>query len=114
MVYSGRLRDGETIEVDPKRDKVRVDGRVVLEKQLRDLNEYQVWFDREPAADTAAAKTKTTPTKVEVRTASPQEVPANKPAAAQPARSVEVQTNAPVEVKTDQPVEVQTGKPAAE
>ena len=50
MVYSGRVQQGETLELDPRRDNVRLEGRVVLEKDLRDLNEYQVWFDDERAA----------------------------------------------------------------
>ena len=45
MVYHGRLLQGETLEVRPKDDKVMVDGRVVCESNLRDLNEYQIWFD---------------------------------------------------------------------
>jgi hypothetical protein len=49
MVYSGRLRRGDTLELDPRRDEVRVEGRAVLESDLRDLNEYQVWFDAEPS-----------------------------------------------------------------
>jgi hypothetical protein len=50
MVYSGRVQQGETLELDPRRDNVRLEGRVVLEKDLRDLNEYQVWFEDERAA----------------------------------------------------------------
>jgi hypothetical protein len=55
MLYSGRVRQGETLELDPKRDKVRLEGRVVMEKDLRDLNQYQVWFDEEGAAPSGAA-----------------------------------------------------------
>src|SRR5918993_3907604 len=43
MLYSGRVRHGETVELDPKRDSIRVDGRTVMNKDIRDLNEYQVW-----------------------------------------------------------------------
>ena len=50
MVYSGRLKRGETLELDPRRDGVRVDGRKVVETRLRDLNEYQVWFDADQSA----------------------------------------------------------------
>ena len=49
MVYAGRVQRGETLELDPRRDSVRLEGRTVLEKDLRDLNEYQVWFDEEGA-----------------------------------------------------------------
>ena len=62
MVYSGRVREGETLEIDPKRDNIRLEGRVVLEKQLRDLHQYQVWFDEEHSAAAPAGK------KVEVKT----------------------------------------------
>lgn len=54
MLYSGRVRQGETLELDPRRDKVRLEGRVVMEKDLRDLNQYQVWFDEEGAAPAGA------------------------------------------------------------
>jgi hypothetical protein len=47
MIYSGRLKRGDTIEVDPKRNEIRVDGRTALQPELRDLNEYQMWFDPE-------------------------------------------------------------------
>lgn len=108
MVYSGRLREGETLEVDPRRDKVRLDGRVVLEKQLRDLNEYQVWFDEEPAKQPAA---ETAGTKVEVRMVRPEEPRTERPVEVKTEKPVEVQTKKPVEVQTDKPVEVQTDKP---
>ena len=56
MVYSGRMKQGETLEMEPKRNNIRLDGRVVLEQRLRDLNEYQVWFDEEPTAATAGRR----------------------------------------------------------
>ena len=55
MVYSGRVQRGETLELDPRRDAVRLEGRPVREQDLRDLNEYQVWFEDE-GASTAGAK----------------------------------------------------------
>src|SRR5688572_25605897 len=78
MVYSGRLQRGETLEVDPRRNGVRVDGRKVVEAKLRDLNEYQVWFDAEPEAVTAAAP-------IIVQTAPP--------AAARPGSTIHVNTS---------------------
>jgi hypothetical protein len=62
MVYSGRLVQGDTVEIDPKRNNIRMDGRVVLEQQLRDLHEYQVWFDEAPSAAATAGK------RIEVKT----------------------------------------------
>ena len=40
MVYSGRLAQGNTVEMDPKRNNMRMDGRVVMERLMRDLHEY--------------------------------------------------------------------------
>jgi hypothetical protein len=62
MVYSGRVRQGETLELDPKRNNVRLEGRVVLEQPLRDLHEYQVWFDQDPSAATAGTRAQAQPT----------------------------------------------------
>ena len=50
MLYSGRVRQGESLELDPMRNNIRLAGSVVMEKDLRDLNEYQVWFDEDAAA----------------------------------------------------------------
>ena len=54
MLYSGRVKRGETLELDPRRDEVRLESRVVMNKDLRDLNKYQVWFDAEGAVPAAA------------------------------------------------------------
>ena len=62
MVYSGRLKRGETLELDPRRNGVRIEGRPVLEAKLRDLNEYQVWFDTEPTSATAGSRITVTTT----------------------------------------------------
>jgi hypothetical protein len=66
MVYSGRLRQGDTLEVDSRRNQVRLDGRVINEGKLRDLHEYQVWFDQEPARPVEAAGTQ-----VQIKTEKP-------------------------------------------
>ena len=47
-VYTGWLRGGETLELDAPHDEVRIDGRSVAQKDLRDANEYDVWFDPRP------------------------------------------------------------------
>lgn len=57
MIYSGALKRGQAMELDPKADVLRIDGRTVQETGLRELNEYQVWFDAEPST---AGGTKTT------------------------------------------------------
>jgi len=51
MVYTGWLRGGETLELDPGRDEVRIEGRPVAQRQMKDLTGYEVWFDpRRPSA----------------------------------------------------------------
>jgi hypothetical protein len=47
-VYSGWLKGGEVLEVDPPHDEVRIGERVVSERDLRDESEYEVWFEPRP------------------------------------------------------------------
>jgi hypothetical protein len=48
LVYSGRVRRGESLEVDAKDDRITLNARVVSEEDLRDLDEYEIWFDEGP------------------------------------------------------------------
>lgn len=52
MVYTGWLRGGETIELDPQSDEVRIEGRAVAQRDLRDLSGYEVWFDTKDPSTT--------------------------------------------------------------
>ena len=45
MVYSGWLKAGEVLEIDPWRDEVRVGGNPVAQRQMGDLRGFEVWFD---------------------------------------------------------------------
>jgi hypothetical protein len=47
MMYAGRLARGDVMQVDARGNEIRVDGRAVSQGELRDLNEYQIWFDTE-------------------------------------------------------------------
>ena len=45
MVYSGWLKAGEALELDPGRDEVRIGGRPVAQRQMGDMSGFEVWFD---------------------------------------------------------------------
>ena len=45
MVYSGWLKGGEVLELDPGRDEVRIGGTPVAQRQMGDLQGFEVWFD---------------------------------------------------------------------
>lgn len=47
VIWSGKVYDGEVIEVVPKRDRVFVDRREVLKVDLKDDIRYRVFFDRD-------------------------------------------------------------------
>jgi hypothetical protein len=49
IVYSGRVRRGESLQVNAKDDRITLAGRVVSEENLRDLDEFEIWFDERPA-----------------------------------------------------------------
>src|SRR5215204_4468832 len=44
MVYSGEMRRGETLSIDPNQDRVTLDGRTVLEKGLDNNETLRVFF----------------------------------------------------------------------
>jgi hypothetical protein len=48
VLYSGRLQRDEMVQVDAMRDKILVDGRTVMDKQIRDHDQINVFFRREP------------------------------------------------------------------
>ena len=48
LVYSGRVRRGESLEVNAKDDRITLNARVVSEEDLRGLDEYEIWFDEGP------------------------------------------------------------------
>jgi hypothetical protein len=54
MVYSGRMTRGETLEMNASRNSIRVAGQPVTDVKLRDLNEYQVWYHKQPPAPTVS------------------------------------------------------------
>ena len=62
LIYSGRILEGERVEVEPMEDRITLNGRTVMDKQIRDNNEMRVFFRGEPRAvdvDTAGARSRT-------------------------------------------------------
>ena len=47
-IYAGWIKGGETLEVDPAHGEVRIDGHAVVQKELHDSSEYELWFDPRP------------------------------------------------------------------
>ena len=47
-VYAGWIKGGETLEVDAAHGEVRIDGHPVVQKEMHDTSEYEVWFDPRP------------------------------------------------------------------
>jgi len=56
MLYSGRIRDGETLRVQPKDDRITLEGRTVMDKQIRDNDDLKVFFQPDPRADVAGTR----------------------------------------------------------
>ena len=60
LIYSGRIRKGETLSLEPEddEDKIRIDSQVVSTKDLKEGNKHKVFFrpmtDRERAAGLAS------------------------------------------------------------
>ena len=60
LVYSGRILQGERVEVEAMEDRVTLNGRTVMDKQIRDNNEIRVFFRGQPRpvdVDTAGSRT---------------------------------------------------------
>ena len=61
LIYSGRILDGERIEVEPREDRITLNGRTVMDKQIRDANEMRVFFRGQPRpvdVDTAGSRSR--------------------------------------------------------
>jgi hypothetical protein len=50
MLYSGRVERGDNLVVDARKDRILLDGRTVMDKQIRDHNEIEVFFRENPLA----------------------------------------------------------------
>lgn len=58
LLYRGRMREGERLEVEPVEDRIAINGRTVRDQKIRDLNNVRVYFQREAGADVAGGRTR--------------------------------------------------------
>ena len=84
LLYSGKMTQGERLTVNPQKDQLTINGQVVRDQKIRDLNELRVFFRADPrAADVAGSRT-TVNQPIHVHPAQPQQ---QQPQQQQPARS---------------------------
>ncbi len=48
ILYQGEVDRGEMVEVNPRDDKVVVDGRTVMDRPLEDGHNYRIYFEPVP------------------------------------------------------------------
>ena len=51
LIYSGQIEKGQTVSVDPEEDKVLVDNRLVVEKDIHAGNRHRIYFQPDRDAD---------------------------------------------------------------
>ena len=56
LLYSGKINEGERLRVDPMDDKLTINGQVVRDQRIRDLNNIRVFFRADPRADVAGSR----------------------------------------------------------
>jgi hypothetical protein len=54
MLYNGELRRGQMVQVDAKDNRILVDGRTAVEKDLVNDHRFKIYFDRDENASTAS------------------------------------------------------------
>lgn len=45
MVYSGRVKAGETITVEPDKDRISISGHTVYDKDINDFDTRRIFFE---------------------------------------------------------------------
>lgn len=54
MVYSGKIEKGDTLTVDPEKDRISIDGQTKLENAVNRGNKHRIFFDRDEESRTAS------------------------------------------------------------
>lgn len=57
LLYSGKINEGERLQVDPMKDRLTINGQTVRDQKIRDLNNLRVFFRPDPRADVARSRT---------------------------------------------------------
>jgi hypothetical protein len=50
LLYSGQIEKGQTVAIDPDEDKIMVDNRLVLEKDIHAGNRHRIYFQENRSA----------------------------------------------------------------
>ena len=50
LLYSGQIEKGQTIAIDPDEDKIMLDNRLVLEKDIHAGNRHRIYFQEDRTA----------------------------------------------------------------
>jgi hypothetical protein len=64
MIYSGNLKDGDEVVLDPEHNTLMVDGRTALEDGIRRGNRHQIFFNQAKPDVTRESKVIVEETKV--------------------------------------------------
>ena len=51
LLYSGEVRKGQSISIDPEEDKIMVDSRLAVEKDIHAGNDHRIYFVPDRNAD---------------------------------------------------------------
>jgi hypothetical protein len=71
VLYSGRVQRDDLLKVEAMRDRITLNNRVVMDKQIRDHDALNVFFEREPRSasmDVRPASERTVIREREIRT----------------------------------------------
>ena len=61
LLYSGKINEGERLQVDPLKDRLTINGQTVRDQKIRDLNNVRIFFRPEPRAESAGSRTVVVP-----------------------------------------------------
>ena len=97
LLYSGKIEKGQTISIDPDDDRIMVDGKLALEKDIHAGNRHRIYFQADPNADRIVERTTT----VRESTASDRIEPADTTIRREETKSVKTDADGDVTVKKE-------------
>jgi hypothetical protein len=59
LLYSGEVREGQHLNVEPIKDRITVDEQMVRDQKIRDLDNVRVFFKGDRNADYASSRSRT-------------------------------------------------------
>ncbi len=57
VIYTGRVRDGDSVAIDTFRDRVTIDGRTVAQPELDNDHNYKIYFNEDRRSRAASDDT---------------------------------------------------------